>query len=375
MIESKQGLNSLEMSMILSDKDIHPMLRSGELVILGTDTTHPFDAAQQVQPCSIDLRLGNRFLRFKATVDRFDVSDMTGISSLMEEYIVADKEPIELLPNSIVFGQIYEQLRLPPLYCGYIEGRSRFARLGLSVHVTGGFINPEFEGAMPLQIVNNNRFPIVIYPYMTICQLILGRLSSPPLIPYPRRSNNPYHKESKAGPSVIGEDPALAFNSQFLPSLNHEIELRLLTNYLNQLNAMDEKKRMIDAFNESSLGKRGSTTINVSQSTIGVLNSGTSSNIDASVQVILQHGGQEIAEAISELSKAIGSSTLEQKDAEEALEVLSVIATEAEKPPAERPHGAIKALLSRFESLVRVSEGLHKIWEQWGPVLQALIGG
>jgi deoxycytidine triphosphate deaminase len=238
--------------MIQSDKDIHLLLKKGELVVLGTDPAYPFIAVDQVQPCSIDLRLGNRFLRFKSGIEQFDIKDISNVSTLMEEEIIAHQERISLPPNGILFGQIYEQLRLPPKCCGYIEGRSRFARLGLSVHVTGGFINPEFEGAMPLQIVNNNSFPIVIYPYITICQLLLYELSTVPLIPYPRRSNNPYHRESKASPSIIGQDHAIASGAQFLPNLNREIECRLLENYLDELSLNDEKQRMIDAINESS---------------------------------------------------------------------------------------------------------------------------
>jgi dCTP deaminase len=198
--------------MILSDSDIHDYLDSGELVILGAEPKYPFEASKQVQPCSVDLRLGNRFLRFGNGIDELDVKNIADISNLMEEEIIADQEKIFLLPNSILFGQIYEQLRLPSNCCGYIEGRSRFARLGLSVHVTGGFINPEFEGAMPLQIVNNNNFPIVIYPFMGICQMLLHRISSIPTVPYPRRSNNPYHGELNAGPSFLNQDPA--FNEQ-----------------------------------------------------------------------------------------------------------------------------------------------------------------
>jgi deoxycytidine triphosphate deaminase len=247
-------------NMILSDKDIHLLLKEGELVILGTDPAYPFVPVNQVQPCSIDLRLGNRFLRFKSDIQEFDIKNIADASTLMEEEIVADKERIILNPNGILFGQIYEQLRLPPQCCGYIEGRSRFARLGLSVHVTGGFINPEFEGAMPLQIVNNNSFPIVIYPYITICQLLLNNLTTIPLIPYPRRSNNPYHKESKASPSMISKDPAIG-EREFLPNLNHTIELRLLNNYLNGLNTKDEKQRMIDAIKEGSPQLIGETTI------------------------------------------------------------------------------------------------------------------
>lgn len=361
--------------MVLSDKDIHLLLRNGELVVLGTDPAHPFVAVDQVQPCSIDLRLGNRFLRFKPGIVEFDIRNIADVSALMEEEIVADKERIVLPPNGILFGQIYEQLRLPPTCCGYIEGRSRFARLGLSVHVTGGFINPEFEGAMPLQIVNNNSFPIAIYPYITICQLLLNRLSGAPLIPYPRRSNNPYHKESHAGPSMIGKDPALSTESQFLPNLNREIEYRLLSNYLNDLNAEDEKRRMIDAINESSLDTRGTTTINVKDSTVGFINAGVASNIDASVKTLVQRGSIDVAEAISQFRQAIQGSSLEKKQADEALEVLSAIASEAEKPAESRRSGVTKALLNQFETIVKLSDGAGKMWDQWGPVLQRLIGG
>jgi dCTP deaminase len=246
--------------MILSDRDIHLLLRKEELVILGTEPSYPFIAVNQVQPCSIDLRLGNRFLKFKSEIKEFDIKNIADVSTLMEEEIVADKEKICLLPNSILFGQIYEQIRIPPKCCGYIEGRSRFARLGLSVHVTGGFINPEFEGAMPLQIVNNNSFPIVIYPYITICQLLLNDLSTSPLIPYPRRSNNPYHRESKASPSMIYKDPIFSFEDQLLPSLDSEIELRLLNNYLNELKAEEEKQRLISIISKTPAEKQEQNT-------------------------------------------------------------------------------------------------------------------
>lgn len=361
--------------MVLSDKDIHLLLKSGELVVLGTDPAYPFVSVDQVQPCSIDLRLGNRFLRFKPGVREFDIRDIADVSALMEEEIVADKERILLPPNGILFGQIYEQLRLPPTCCGYIEGRSRFARLGLSVHVTGGFINPEFEGAMPLQIVNNNSFPIAIYPYITICQLLLSELSTTPLIPYPRRSNNPYHKESNAGPSLIGKDPALSDGGQFLPNLNHEIEYRLLTNYLNEINAEDEKRRMIDAINESSLEKREATTISVTNSTVGFINAGTATNIDASIRTLIERGSIDVAEVISQFRQAIQGSSLEKKQIDEAMDVLSAIASEAEKPVESRRTGVTKALLSQFETIVKLSDGAAKIWNQWGSVLQSLVGG
>jgi len=57
------------------------------------------------------------------------------------------------------------------------------------------------------------------------------------------------------------------------------------------------------------------------------------------------------------------------------MEVLSAIASEAEKPAGSRRTGVSKALLNQFETIVKLSDGVAKIWEQWGPVLQNLVGG
>jgi len=48
--------------MILSDEDILARLESGELVVTPID-----DIDMQVQPASIDLRLGEEFLEFQRT--------------------------------------------------------------------------------------------------------------------------------------------------------------------------------------------------------------------------------------------------------------------------------------------------------------------
>jgi hypothetical protein len=38
--------------------------------------------------------------------------------------------------------------------CGLLEGRSRFARLGLFVHITAGFMNPGIKNRQVLEIYN-----------------------------------------------------------------------------------------------------------------------------------------------------------------------------------------------------------------------------
>ena len=82
-----------------------------------------------------------------------------------------------LKPGQIVMGRIYERFRIPPGYAGKIEGRSSFARLGLMVHCTGDFINPGWQGYMPLQLFNAGPYPLRLTPFLDVCQLMLVQLS------------------------------------------------------------------------------------------------------------------------------------------------------------------------------------------------------
>lgn len=51
-------------------------------------------------------------------------------------------------------GITQEKICLSPEYCGLLEGRSRFARLGLFVHITAGFMQPGIENRQVLEIFN-----------------------------------------------------------------------------------------------------------------------------------------------------------------------------------------------------------------------------
>lgn len=220
--------------MRLSDRDIHNCLEECELVIVGTQDNLPFEREHQVQPCSIDLRLDNVFIKFKDFVNQFDVKDLSQVWDYMERYKVTKGEQIIIKSRGILYGQIYEQLRIPDNCSGFVEGKSRFARLGLSIHTTGSFINPGFEGAMPLQIVNHNNFPIVLYPYMMICQLSLFELKSEVLTHYSKRTNNPYNGENEASPSVANIDPIFG-RGNVKNTIHGQIEKKLVDDYYEEL--------------------------------------------------------------------------------------------------------------------------------------------
>lgn len=197
--------------MQLCDKSIYKALNNGNLVIIGLNDEYPFVPERQVQPASIDLRLGNRIVRFSDKGPKqIDIKDVEQIQKYAKEEYIEDGQGIVIGANEIVYGQVYEHISIGEKFSAKIEGRSRVARLGLSVHCTGDYINPGFIGAMPLQIFNYNKFSIKLYPYIGICQMILFKLTSKPLISYKDQTdlqNNRYYKEEVPSGSVISSDP------------------------------------------------------------------------------------------------------------------------------------------------------------------------
>lgn len=191
--------------MQLCDRDIYQALKDGEIGFVGTNEKYPFLYEKQVQPSSIDLRLGDIIVRFKDTVSEFDIKERIVPEKHLDVEQYEDGQSIIINPGEIIYGQIYEQMWIGDKYSARVEGRSRVARLGLAVHCTGSYINPGFCGAMPLQLINFNRFPIKIYPYIGICQLVLFEISDVPLVKYSDRSRiyNPYFDEKYASPSVL----------------------------------------------------------------------------------------------------------------------------------------------------------------------------
>lgn len=58
----------------------------------------------------------------------------------------------------------------------FSEGRSRFARLGLFVHITAGFMNPGIDNRQVLEIYNASNHPLELVPGTKICQFIFLRM-------------------------------------------------------------------------------------------------------------------------------------------------------------------------------------------------------
>ncbi len=132
----------------------------------------PFDESL-VGPCSIDFRLGNEFRVYRKTNRKTRLDDEFSYS---KEYYHTRKlecgEALPLKPGQLVLGVTLEQLKLTDSLCAFIEGRSRFARSGLFVHVSSGLVQPGSNNHQVLEIFNASPNELELVPGTRICQLV-----------------------------------------------------------------------------------------------------------------------------------------------------------------------------------------------------------
>ena len=165
---------------ILSDKDIKEHLKSGKLVI--NPLTNP---KVQIQPSSVDLRIGREFKGFriirKPCIDPMDQSDL---ESYMESFYIDEGEPFIIHPGEFALATTYETIKLPNDLVARVEGRSSMGRLGVTMHVTAGYIDPGFHGKITLEISNIGKMPVALYTGQRVCQIVFETMTSPSEKPY-----------------------------------------------------------------------------------------------------------------------------------------------------------------------------------------------
>ncbi len=153
---------------ILTREEILREIREGNLKI------DPF-TEDMAGPGSVDLSLGNSFRTFRKLHDIYDVTDEANFHDITSLVEIGDDERFVLMPQETVLGITRERITLPPYLCGWLEGRSRFARLGLMVHITAGFMQPGIDNQQVLEIANVSPAPLALHPGTRICQFIFER--------------------------------------------------------------------------------------------------------------------------------------------------------------------------------------------------------
>lgn len=156
---------------LLSDRTIKKYLKSGKLVI------DPIDIEEQVQPASVDLKLGNTF----------------GVINPIKTPVIDFTKPIEydfiqaaefwLMPGHFALGTTKEYLELPADITGFLEGRSSVGRSALFIH-NAGLIDAGFIGQVTLEFFNCGPVPILLKPEQRICQIAYYQMDQEAENPY-----------------------------------------------------------------------------------------------------------------------------------------------------------------------------------------------
>ena len=151
---------------VLTREVIRSELDAGRICI------EPFEE-DQLGAASVDLTLGDEIRVIERATEPIDL--VAGSDYREHTRRQSLSTPFVLKPGSTIHGITRERIRLPADICGFLEGRSRFARLGLMIHVTSAFVQPGVDNRQVLEMSNVSGQSLRIHAGVRICQLVLMR--------------------------------------------------------------------------------------------------------------------------------------------------------------------------------------------------------
>lgn len=159
--------------MILTRNEILNAVQTGDIVI------DPFEESA-LDAASYDMTLYHQIRVFIEGLNEIDLMEMAQDASTLLNITRIIDVPAEsyylLKPGELVLGMTLEKLTLPPNIAGSLEGRSRFARMGLMVHVTASFLQPGINNTRQVfEIFNASRNAIKLRSGVRIAQVIFER--------------------------------------------------------------------------------------------------------------------------------------------------------------------------------------------------------
>jgi len=159
--------------MILTRNKILDAVHSGKIVI------DPFDESA-LDAASYDMTLFHQIRVFVEGLNEIDLLEMAKdprmLLSLTRVVDVPAEDYYLLKPGELVLGMTVEKLTLAPDIAGSLEGRSRFARMGLMVHITASFLQPGIKDTRQVfEIFNASRNAIKLRSGVRIAQVVFER--------------------------------------------------------------------------------------------------------------------------------------------------------------------------------------------------------
>ncbi len=150
--------------MIFTKPEIIKLLQKKKVIIKGLNKS-------SIGAASIDLTLDKKIRIFnskqKIINEDVDYKKITELIDISKGYLLKSGE--------LVLGITKEKITLPENICGFLNSRSRYARIGLMSHITAPFISPGVSNKQVLEIYNAGPNKIKLIPGTKICHLVLAK--------------------------------------------------------------------------------------------------------------------------------------------------------------------------------------------------------
>lgn len=144
--------------MIYGDKDIREKVFANGVVKNANE--------QQINPASLNIRLGNTFLKPKPC----QIVKL-GWEMQYNRVEVTPGQVYTIKPGEFVLATTMEKITMPPNLAAFVQGRSSIGRIGLTVQ-NAGFVDPGFSGHITLELVNESIAELLLVPGYSVGQLV-----------------------------------------------------------------------------------------------------------------------------------------------------------------------------------------------------------
>jgi dCTP deaminase len=187
--------------LILSQRELRKEVAAGRIKF------DPPLENRQWGEASIDLRLGTHFTKLQK-INGVKLSVYQGLPQLhgfWKSVEIPPKDEFDkpnsycLEPEEFVLALTHESITVPRNLIARVEGRSTYARLGISMHQTAPWIQPGWEGQIVLEIKNSGTVAVELFPLLDRpCQITFFRLSSklPEGLAYGSRASDKYARQA-----------------------------------------------------------------------------------------------------------------------------------------------------------------------------------
>lgn len=153
---------------ILGKQSIIKEIENGNIKI------EPFNE-NMLGPASVDLHLSNAFRVFVHLPTELKLTADMDFKAATKGLLIPKGESLTIKPGETVLGITQEKVSLADGLSGWLEGRSRFARVGLLVHISASFMQPGISNHQVLEISNFGPIALKLIPGTPVCQFIFQR--------------------------------------------------------------------------------------------------------------------------------------------------------------------------------------------------------